>query len=294
MRKVLGFSLLTAWTAACVDPAVLPPGALLRFSSALSATPRVSPHGEAPAPWLADGFDRFRAVRSGHRILNAAERRRIRDLYAGEVRQADANVWPILDALKTERLYDDAMTVSSSERGEEFRDHGGYEHGHTLDDELLRVPLLIEPPGSILTQRVRQRVPLEAVCSTFLAASHLAAGDGFPRPVPLLDAAGWDDTDRDFISDSELYHEPKIALTRNGRKYVLSRVTGEEELFDPATVPGETRSLASRSPELLLDMRECLQLHIAARDAEENLPPTPGAGVYDEMPRSLKSLGYVG
>ena len=37
--------------------------------------------------------------------------------------------------------------VVTSDHGEEFFEHGGFEHSRTLYDEMLRVPLLIKAPG---------------------------------------------------------------------------------------------------------------------------------------------------
>ena len=45
------------------------------------------------------------------------------------------------------RLRPDAIVMIVSDHGEEFWDHGGFEHGHTLYDELLRVPMVLKAPG---------------------------------------------------------------------------------------------------------------------------------------------------
>jgi arylsulfatase len=39
------------------------------------------------------------------------------------------------------------IVVVTADHGEEFLDHGGWEHGRTLHDELIRVPLLVAAPG---------------------------------------------------------------------------------------------------------------------------------------------------
>ena len=46
-------------------------------------------------------------------------------------------------------LYDDTLIIVTSDHGEEFGEHGSVgRHGHTLYDELLRVPLLVKLPGA--------------------------------------------------------------------------------------------------------------------------------------------------
>ena len=39
------------------------------------------------------------------------------------------------------------MIAIFSDHGEEFWDHGDFEHGHTLYDELLNVPYILKMPG---------------------------------------------------------------------------------------------------------------------------------------------------
>ena len=55
----------------------------------------------------------------------------------------------LIDFLREEELYDDAIIVFTSDHGEEFGERGfvGW-HAHTLYDELLHVPLLVKLPGA--------------------------------------------------------------------------------------------------------------------------------------------------
>ncbi len=71
----------------------------------------------------------------------------MRTLYAREVQYTDAWVGRFLAALREEGVYDDALLVVVADHGEEFNDHGGYEHGHSLMPEVSSVPLLVRLPG---------------------------------------------------------------------------------------------------------------------------------------------------
>jgi arylsulfatase A-like enzyme len=72
----------------------------------------------------------------------------------------------------------DAVVVLFSDHGEEFWDHGDFEHGHTLYDELLRVPLVVRAPG-LGARRVDAPTSLLDVTPTVL--------DLLGLPVPALD-----------------------------------------------------------------------------------------------------------
>ncbi|MBN1221941.1 MAG: sulfatase, partial [Candidatus Aminicenantes bacterium] len=85
-------------------------------------------------------------LRSG--IMNLSERNKdhIRALYDAEIRFVDDQVQKIIDSLKLLKLGDNTIIIITSDHGEEFWEHGGFEHGHSMYNELLRVPLIIYNP----------------------------------------------------------------------------------------------------------------------------------------------------
>lgn len=61
--------------------------------------------------------------------------------YAREVTYLDAQVGRLVEGI------DDAIVVFTADHGEEFYEHGGWYHGPTVYEEVLRVPLIIRFPG---------------------------------------------------------------------------------------------------------------------------------------------------
>ena len=53
-----------------------------------------------------------------------------------------------MDRFKRLDLYDDMMILVVSDHGEEFFEHGDWEHGETLYEEQLQVPLILKLPGN--------------------------------------------------------------------------------------------------------------------------------------------------
>ncbi len=80
------------------------------------------------------------------------------DLYDAEIRQADAAFGALLEELRDRGLYDRTLIVFTADHGEEFLDHGAWQHGNSLYAEQIGVPLVIRwpdgsspyPPGSRL------------------------------------------------------------------------------------------------------------------------------------------------
>lgn len=78
------------------------------------------------------------------RPLSPEQRSYVAD-YAGEIRYVDAAASLLMSALD-DRVAE-TIVVFTSDHGEEFWDHGGALHGHTLFQELIHVPWIIHGPG---------------------------------------------------------------------------------------------------------------------------------------------------
>lgn len=137
---------------------------------------------------------------------------------------------------------DDATVVLFADHGEEFFDHGDLEHGHTLYDELLRVPLLVRSPDLEPTV-VRAPVSLLDLAPTVLDL-HGLAHDGLDGRSLLPLARGLPgavDLARPIAFGRPLYGDRAWGVVQGGAKYTAR--SGLERLFDLAADPGETTNL---------------------------------------------------
>ncbi len=89
------------------------------------------------------------AIRGGELETSGADRRRLACLYAAGLRYADGEIGLLLDEIRGRYQPEEVLLIVTSDHGEEFFDHGGVLHGHTLYDELLRVPLIFRWPGRL-------------------------------------------------------------------------------------------------------------------------------------------------
>jgi len=157
----------------------------------------------------------------------------------------DQNLASVDDALG--RLFaaagPDALVVVFADHGEEFFDHGDLEHGHSLYDELLRVPLVVRAPG-LAPRRVDGPVSLLDVTPTVLDL--LGLGGGTWDGMSLLAVAkgqvdkAFKDRPRAF---GRLLYGPNAWASVVGTEKWISRA-GKEEVFDLARDPGEEHPLA--------------------------------------------------
>ena len=62
-------------------------------------------------------------------------------LYDGEILYTDGYISKLLDKFTEYGILDDTLTVVFGDHGDEFYEHGSTAHGHSLYNELIRIPL---------------------------------------------------------------------------------------------------------------------------------------------------------
>lgn len=242
-------------------------------------------------------------LRAGEVRPGPAERAALRDAYARAVRFADEQVGTISDLLEETGLARRTLLVVTADHGEELWEHGGVEHGHTLYDEVVRVPLVIRCPGCAARARsIDAPVATTALAATLLDLLHVTPAGEAGERVPVLEPASgfapllrgdpW--TASPILSESLLFAEERIALRTVRHTYVLWP-SGKEELYDRVRDPGELRDLAARSALV----REQRRLLAASRD---HPVASSGPTAHDRPPprreeprvrRALAVLGYL-
>ncbi len=186
-----------------------------------------------PPAALGDRFERTKVVQA--KLTEPADRAYVVDRYDNNV----AYIHDQLDRL-LRSLGPEDVVVYYSDHGEEFWDHQQFEHGHTLYDELLRVPLVIRAPG-VTGTRVDLPVSLLDIAPTVL--------DILGVPDPSLDGRSLLGVIRgqaDALKDLEqrtiafgrpLYGSERWGALRGTEKYTTGE--GSEAVYDLAIDPGE-------------------------------------------------------
>jgi arylsulfatase A-like enzyme len=179
------------------------------------------------------------------------------------------------------------VVVVTSDHGEEFWEHGGVEHGHTLYDELIRVPLIIAGPG-IGGRRIDEVARLIDLAPTILDLSGADASSlrGEGRSLrPLLEGSG--DEARVALSEGLIFADEKRSLRTSDLKYVQWS-NGKEELYDLRRDPAELRDVSSRE-ELASGFRGALKQTKLAQPTHQPIAPQAGTTALQER---LRALGY--
>ncbi len=242
-------------------------------------------------------FANVDAVRHGNK-LSAGDRGRIRSLYEAEVRFVDQQVGRLLDDLRARGIYDDALIVFTSDHGEEFWEHDGFEHGHSFYDEVVRVPLMIKLPGNGSALRAEAPVSTRSVMPTILDIVGIDVSDGGMLAPSLADRCrGESAPDSPIVSHGALYFEDGIAIVFDGLKYIQRAASGSERLYDMERDSAEQVSIAATHPDAIETARALrAQYHTESAALRERmgLEGIDRALLPPEVERALDALGYSG
>ncbi|MDI1444927.1 sulfatase [Polyangium sp. 6x1] len=188
------------------------------------------------------------------------------DRYLGEVALIDAQIGRLLALIERTPLAERAVVVLTSDHGEAFGEHGQWVHANSLYDELLRVPLIVQarPIAPRLVDAPVSHVDLgptildlfgESTPGTFMGQSLVPYLRG---ETPTLT--------RPILAETRL---KRALVLRDGMKLIVDDRSHTVELFDLASDPGESQSLADDPARLfppLSHLRRFLATHTLKRE----------------------------
>jgi arylsulfatase A-like enzyme len=221
-------------------------------------------------------------------------------LYDGEVRYVDSFLDGLLDTLRTLGLDRDTVVLFTSDHGEEIFEHGNFDHGDTLYDEVMRVPFILWGPGRVPAGRVVDTpVALVDVVPTLveLAGGAVSGQDGGELQgrslVPLLSSE--EIGDRLLFAEGYAEESVPLAAAWDGSvKLILRGADLEEaELYDLATDPSEQVDLAAERPETVERLRRAI---LDWKEENRRIQAEIGVaevGLDDETEKRLRALGYL-
>jgi len=240
--------------------------------------------GPADEPALEVGRDqRGRGALPTYQVVDDERRPALyRQRYEAEIRYFDRELGRLLADLRARGLLERALVVFTADHGESMGERGFFfSHGQHLHEELVRVPLLVRPPGGARGERARHAPASHLdLAPTILAFAGLASGPR--RGVDLLAGEAPARVLPQFLRG-------QWGALEGGHRLIVGEAGAQ--LFDLARDPLEEHDLARQSPELVRSLTE--RHHALARAAPPPLraaEPPPDAAAES----GLEALGYAG
>ncbi len=238
----------------------------------------------------------LQALDRGEARLDAAGLDALLARYDANVRYADHELADLLDHLEKLGVLDHAWLVVTSDHGEAFGEHGRFEHNSTVYDEMLRVPLLVRPPGGARAgARIGESVGLVDLAPTVLSWANRAVPDAMAgRSLPLAPGARYAARARPVTFRSASPPE-RFGVTDGDWKYVRLLASADEaaeELYDLHADPHERTNLATARGDVRNRFRVLAETELGRQRAS-----AARQRALDAMPAAtndaLRALGYV-
>lgn len=219
-------------------------------------------------------------VNSGAVEVDSHGLRNLIDLYDGELAYTDAQLGRLMEAIRRRGRESETLIVVIGDHGEEFADHGGFAHGHTLHAELLQVPLILAGPGvsrgSVDTMLVSNIDIMPTVLS--------AAGAEVPEKLPGRNLLSPSSRSARTLPASGLGGGRRACVRRLDAKVIWCPDCDSSYMYDHDADSLELNPLPPDS--MLLD--KVLAYWATPPEGEPDAVPWT-----DAVDRELRDLGYV-
>lgn len=200
-------------------------------------------------------FDEIELWKSGEIVPPPEYIEQVRNLYLGEVAYLDAMLANLYKELEERELLEETLIIFSSDHGEEFFEHGGFDHGHTQYDELVHMPLIVMGDGFPAGSTIETNVGNTDIMPTILRYVGLDIPvDLFG--VPLQDVvAGKVDNLRIIFGEDNTRGTLRKFGVEWPYKCIVDWVTSETLLFNLENDPGEQVDISLANAELTNRLR---------------------------------------
>jgi arylsulfatase A-like enzyme len=229
-------------------------------------------------------------IRSHVASLTEGDRSFISSAYDEEVVFVDQQVGRLLAALEQRGLLRSTLVLLTADHGEELFERDGFGHGHTLHEEVLRIPLLAWG-GPVRPARLSTPVSLVDVAPTILEAA------GLPPGRDLAGASLWatlttgsEPPARLLFAERQLTEDEHKSVIRWPFQLVTDARGGRAQVFDLAVGGDVSADHADAYPLLRDELAARLREAIPPEGAGPDRPPVP---LEEGLREKLHELGYA-
>ncbi|MCK9594444.1 MAG: sulfatase-like hydrolase/transferase [Candidatus Omnitrophica bacterium] len=168
-----------------------------------------------------------------------------RSLYDEKINDVDERFRQFIEALRKMGVLDKTVIILVSDHGTEFYEHKRFDHGHSLYDELIRVPLIFRLPGikknAVIPDQVRG-IDIMPTVLDLIGIKITGKVKNQAKGVSLRPLMNGEKLKLDAYSETDyrFYTSKRSIRTADGWKLIYTMETGKKELYNLQTDPAET------------------------------------------------------
>jgi arylsulfatase A-like enzyme len=216
-----------------------------------------------------------------------------RAIYDEKIQRTDAKFKTFLAELDKLGLMDKTIFILTSDHGTEFYEHKHFDHGFSLYDELIHVPLIIKLPGTKAGKVITDQVSSVDVMPTILDLLDIPVSDKIKsqlRGASLVPAFQGETVAKDVYSETDYrqFTYKRSVITTDGWKFIYTLEDKSRELYNLTSDPAETKNLVEQEPRRAYELEQKLFAHFKSIGHDLNAKQwIPGLNpVYDSQAKS--------
>lgn len=212
---------------------------------------------------------REEGLEKGQLTLRDEDVRFWRAIYDEKIQRTDTRFRNFLQEYAKLGLMDRTLFVLTSDHGTELYEHRRFDHGFTLYDEQLHVPLIFKLPNHVAGKVLPHRISSIDVMPTILDLLDVRSPRNVVKQlrghslVPVLQG---ESVERDLYSETDYreYTFKRSIITKDGWKLIYTLENKMRELYNLHDDPTESKNLVATNGKLADELEEKLFAHFSA------------------------------
>jgi arylsulfatase A-like enzyme len=218
-----------------------------------------------------------------------------RAIYDEKIQRTDTKFKGFLDELQKMGVLDKTIFVLTSDHGTEFYEHKRFDHGFSLYDELIHVPLIIKLPGQKTGTVIKDQITSLDIMPTLLDLLQVKMPEKAKsqlRGQSLIPALQGKPVSKDVYSETDYrqYTYKRSVITKDGWKFIYTLENKSRELYNLKNDPKELKNLVDQEPRRAYELEQKLFAHFKSIGHDLNAKQwIPGLNpVYDSQAKGAQ------
>ncbi|GAM09274.1 arylsulfatase K [Geobacter sp. OR-1] len=189
-----------------------------------------------------------------------------RAIYDEKIQRTDARFKKFLEEYEKMGLLDKTIFVLTSDHGTEFFEHKHMDHGFSLYDELIHVPLVITLPkqksGKIITDQISS-IDVMPTILDLLDVKMPEKAKNQLRGASLVPAMKGKSVAKEVYSETDYrqYTYKRSVITKDGWKFIYTLENKNRELYNLKKDPKELKNVVDQEPRIAYELEQKLFAH---------------------------------